>query len=83
MKLELKKKLIADVEAKFGPGSGIVIEYLYEAGTLDDCLARRHMARVEEFTRLLISNDDITQIHFNIAQDYSTTDRTVRRWIGQ
>lgn len=79
MKLELKKKLIADVEAKFGKDSGRVIEYLYEAGTLDDCLARQHMAKVETFNRLLSTDISEVRIHEGVGIDYGLT----RERVGQ
>lgn len=83
MKLELKKKLIADVEAKFGPGSGRVIDYLYEQGTLDDILARRHMLKVEFFYRMLTTRTIPNQIYEDLAEDFGVTRPCVYTTVGK
>jgi hypothetical protein len=72
MKLELKKKLIADVRDKFGANSdpGKVIEYLYEQGTLDDVLAEGHMIKVDLFHRLMNTDLVKVQIEQDLAEDY-------------
>lgn len=81
MRLELKKKMIADVREKFGMNvdPAKVIEYLYENETLDDVLARKHLLKTEFFDRMLKTDHCISQIQEDLATDFSV-DRT---WVNK
>lgn len=75
MRLNIRKRIKDDVLNKFGPMADPqrVIDYLYENGTLDDVLARKHMIRVELFRRLLTENIRMIQIEEDLAEDFGCT----------
>lgn len=82
MKLELKKKLIADVRDKFGEQGAAVVEYLFEMGTLDEILARKHVVRAEMFNRLLTTKRSKRQLEEDIAEDCGITRDRVFQLVG-
>jgi hypothetical protein len=73
---KVKDRLLKEIEEKFGPDAPVVIEYLFDAGTLDDCLARRHVIRSEMYSRLTnprLLKFSKRRIEEDLAEDFGLT----------
>ena len=65
----MRDALRKDVAERFGEGAANAIRYLFEHGTLDDSLARRHVVKVEVFHRLMTTKTNEKQIHSDVGED--------------
>lgn len=68
-----------DVEAKFGPQAGPVIDYLYEMRTIEESIARRHVVKVALFERLLRTRLSEVQICWDVSMEYGLSVDRVRQ----
>lgn len=77
--MNIREELKRDAIRRFGPQAGQVIEYLYDMGTLDDTLARRHMIAIAAFDAMCSTDMSGLQIDEELAVRYSVSRMTVNR----
>lgn len=75
----VKEELKSDVRKRFGAGSERIIEYLFDMGTLDDTLARKHMIAATAFDTLLTTTDSELCVDEGMAIRYGVGRLTARR----
>lgn len=78
---KVKEALIADLSQKTGMDCRAVVEELFKRGTLDDCLARQHVAKAEFFRRLCNSDKLVSQIQEDIAGELGYTRERVHQLV--
>jgi len=79
----VKDELKADIRQRFGHDADKVIDYLFDRGTLDDCLARQHVAK-SRFERLyIVSTSSARQVMEDVAFDLGLTRVRVLQMLGK
>lgn len=74
-----RQKLIEDIRADFGDDGARAVSFLFDMGTLDDVLARRHNIAVEVFRLLRDTQESQYQIYENVAEDHGVSFSYVRK----
>lgn len=75
----VKTKLIEDIRRNLGVDATSIVQYLYDFGTLDDCLARQHVAKTEVIRLMTTTDLSERTIHGDVAEDLGLT----RERVGQ
>lgn len=75
---KVRKELEDEIRQAFGEDGVRAIRYLFDMGTLDDVLARRHVLKTQFFLRLLNTNVGVYDACQHLADEYGMHERTVR-----
>lgn len=79
----VKEELKADVRARYGAEASEVIDYLFEMGTLDDALARRHVVKIRFDRQYCSTTSSARAVMEDIAFDLGLTRIGVFQIVGK
>lgn len=75
---KVRRELEEEIGKSFGDDGVRAIRYLFDMGTLDDVLARRHVIKTQFFLRMLEGEHGIYDVCQHLADEYGMNERTVR-----
>jgi len=78
-----KQRLIEDIRNDFGDDAARAVSFLFDMGTLDDILARRHNIAVDVFRIMAETETPLCQIYEDAAEDHGVSFGYVRKIVGR